>query len=99
MKFPTILYKCPGMHQRPGGTYSYIAAPDEETAKSLMSEGWHGALPDAIKPPKEVKVAPKLDAPPTRDELMTKAKAMGIKFKGNVSNKELLAEITNVLSK
>ena len=99
MKFPTILYKCPGIHQRPGGTYSYIAAPDEETADSLMSEGWHSTLLDAIKPPTKVKEAPKLDAPPTRDELMTKAKAMGLEFKGNVSNKQLLAEITKVLNK
>lgn len=49
MKFPTLVYKCPGAHARKGGTYDYTQVNnDAEMADKLVS-GWFETLPEAIE--------------------------------------------------
>lgn len=110
MQFPTILYKCPGEHQRPGGTYSYRAAIDEESRAALISKGWSDTLPEAIEAakPKPVVIAPVVEEPPpppppddnlppTRAEMEEKAKELGITFDGRTSDAKLSRLIVRAL--
>lgn len=107
MQFPTILYKCPGDHQRPGGSYAYRAACDEDARALLIAEGWCDTLPEAIEAakPKPVVVAPVVveppppddNQPPTRAEMEEKAKELGITFDGRTSDAKLSRLIVRAL--
>lgn len=48
MKFPSLVYRCPGTHQCPGGTFDYLAVRDQAALDAAVKDGWHPALPDAI---------------------------------------------------
>lgn len=50
MKFPTIVYRCPGVHQCPGGTFDYKSANNEGELASLIKTGWFPTLPFAQNP-------------------------------------------------
>lgn len=107
MDYPTILYKCPGDHQRAGGTYAYRAANDEESKDALVAAGWHATLPEAIEAakPKPVEApAPVIEPPPpddnlppTREEMEEKAKELGIQFDGRTSDAKLSRLIVRAL--
>jgi len=47
-EYPTLLYRVPGTHQCPGGTFDYRPARDEEEALCLLDDGWHETLARAI---------------------------------------------------
>ncbi|MDQ0022909.1 hypothetical protein J2X90_000695 [Variovorax paradoxus] len=97
MQFPTLVYKCPGAHQRPGGTYAYQGVQDADEHAAALADGWFATLPEAIDGNSPVIApaapAPAADAPPTRAELEQKAKELGIKFDGRTGDKKLAEAI------
>lgn len=97
MEFPTIVYRCPGDHQRPGGTFSYRPVEDEKQLAEALDAGWRLSLPDAIAPPPMPAPAEPADAAPTRAELEQKAKELGIKFDGRTGDSKLSALIAEKL--
>lgn len=48
IEFPTLVYKTPGTHQCPGGTYAYQSAQDAAQLDGLLEEGWFLSLPEAL---------------------------------------------------
>ena len=98
MEFPTLVYRCPGNHQRPGGTYSYRQVSDDAGLTSALAEGWFATLPEAIIG-KSVATEEEVqdDAPPTREELEAKATELQIKFDGRTSDKALRDRIAAAL--
>ena len=98
MEFPTIVYRVPGKHLRPHGTYDYAGANTQEEFDAKLSEGWYESLPAAIEGKSSEAV---LDdsAPPTREELETKATELGIKFDGRYSDKKIAQMIDEALAK
>ena len=99
MEFPTLVYKDGGPHQRPGGTFDYKRIVNKDQLAAALADGWFLTLVEATKPaaidPSEV--SPDDDAPPTREELETKARELGIKFDGRTSDKALAAKIQSKL--
>jgi hypothetical protein len=98
MEFPTIVYRCPGNYQRPGGTYSYRQVSDYAGLTDALAEGWFATLPEAIigKSSAVDEVADD-DAPPTRAEMESKATELGVKFDGRTSDKALRDRIAAAL--
>jgi len=97
MEFPTLVYKCPGNHQRPGGTFAYKGVEDAVQHEGALADGWFATLPEAIEgkpmPPDE----PTANAAPTRAELEQKAGELSIKFDGRIGDKKLQALIDEKL--
>ena len=91
------MYICPGLHQCPGGTFSYLVASNEDELKKLADLGYKTTLEAAIKGEDEVVDESKdLDddyTPPTREELVQKANELEIKFHKNISDAKLLEKI------
>jgi hypothetical protein len=95
MSFPTIVYKCPGAHQREGGTYDYQGVADEDVLTRALSDGWFITLPEAV----EGKTAEIADpSMPIRQELESKANELGIKFDGRTTDKSLADKIEIALA-
>ena len=95
MNFPTIVYKCPGDHQRTGGTYAYRGVNEQPQLDAALSEGWFLTLPEAIAGKADEAVD---DSAPTREELSIKAMELGIKFDGRTTDKALAEKIDLVLA-
>ena len=98
MNYPTIVYKCPGQHQRPGGTYSYLGIDSEDELKVALSGGWHLTLEEAIEPNKAVRNDDPIESKPTRDEMNQKGAELGLKFDGRTSDKKLLKMIEDAIN-
>ena len=105
--FPTIMYRVPGPHRKPrGGTYAYRGADDQEAFDALLAKGWFPSYDEAVAG-KVAGKAPKTAAPveeaidevsaPTRDELETKAKELGVSFNARTSDKKLAERIAEAL--
>jgi len=86
MKNPTMIYKAPGPHEIHGGHFDYriVDADEEGELEQAMDEGWHLTTTAAKKA-----ADGEDDAPPTRNELVAKAKDMGLSFGPNTSSKKL----------
>lgn len=107
--FPTLVYRCPGTHQRPGGTYEYRPVKDDEQLAAALIDGWFPTLPEAItgKPAELEQKATETQpgaadvvdttapdsAPPTRAELEQKATELGITFGNRIGDAKLAALI------
>lgn len=89
-EFPTILYKCPGEHHCPGGTYSYIQAVSKEDMDEKLKSGYKKTLPEAISGEDLI-----YDGVPTRKEMEIKALELGIEFRSNLSDEKLLSRIND----
>lgn len=91
MKNATMLYKCPGPHDIHGGHFDYtIVDADEEGAiDAAKADGWFETTDDAKAAFDAAKAQAELDAQPTRAELETKAKELGIQFGKKVTDEEL----------
>ena len=101
MDFPTIMYRVPGPHKKPrGGTYAYRGADDQETFDALRAKGWFPSYEEAVIGQCVIKGT---DNPidetsaPTREELETKAKELGISFNARTSDKKLSERISEAL--
>lgn len=93
---PTLLYRCPGPHARPGGTYAYQAVGNEAALASALAAGWFLTLPEAIAGKADSAPEPADDAPPTRAELEQRAAEVGMKVDGRWSDARLAAELAKV---
>lgn len=98
MNFPTLVYRTPGPHHAPKGTYEYRAAKSPEEWEEAKTYGWFLSLPEAIAKKHSADEEPADDAAPTREELEAKASKLSIKFDGRTSDKVLGEKIEYVLS-
>lgn len=105
--FPTILYKTPGPHKKPrGGTYKTTGAADKAEFDALLKKGWFPSYEEAAAGKiagKIIEAAEAFDdavdevSAPTRDELETKAKELGVSFNARTSDKKLAERIAEAL--
>ena len=105
--FPTIMYRVPGPHRKPrGGTYAYRGADDQEAFDALLAKGWFPSYEEAVagkvagktaKAEASVEEAIDDESAPTRDELETKAKELGVSFNARTSDKKLAERIAEAL--
>lgn len=117
MKLPNMMYKCPGTHQCPGGTFDYLPVTSPKEVVEAEAAGWWptielaqqrpidydwGALFEAVgaseselepEPESELEKEVGKFEPPTREELETKAKELGIGFNKNTKDGTLLEKI------
>ena len=102
MEFPSMVYKVPGKHVRPYGTYDFAGVKNAEELQAKLKDGWFSSLSEAIEPKKvkPVSEAVKADdiAPPSRQELEEKATELGIKFDGRFSDKKIAQLIESALT-
>ena len=93
MKNATMLYKAPGPHDIHGGHFDYtIVDADEEGAiEAAKADGWFETTTEAQKAADVAKAQreAELNAPPTRAELETKAKELGVQFAKKTTDEEL----------
>lgn len=97
MKYSNIVYRCPGVHQRPGGTFDFKGVESEADQAELLKAGWFETLPEAIAGKASLKELPPAELPPTRDELEQKAKQLNIKFDKKMSDEVLGKKIADAL--
>ncbi len=105
--FPTILYKTPGPHKKPrGGTYKTTGAADKAEFDALLKKGWFPSYEEAAAGKIAGKIIEAAEAfedavdevsAPTRDELETKAKELGVSFNARTSDKKLAERIAEAL--
>jgi len=105
--FPTILYKTPGPHKKPrGGTYKTTGAADKAEFDELLKKGWFPSYEEAAAGKIAGKIIEAAEAfedavdevsAPTRDELETKAKELGVSFNARTSDKKLAERIAEAL--
>jgi len=106
-EFPALVYKAVGKYVRPNGTYDFTGVVDAEDLAKKLADGWYPSIEAAVeakKPaqkPVEPISSPILDdsAPPTRQELETKAVELGIKVDGRHSDKKIAQLIDEALAK
>ena len=105
--FPTILYKTPGPHKKPrGGTYKTTGAADKAEFDELLKKGWFPSYEEAAAGKAAGKIIEAAEAfedavdevsAPTRDELETKTKELGVSFNARTSDKKLAERIAEAL--
>ena len=105
--FPTIMYRVPGPFKKPrGGTYGTRGAADQEAFDELTAKGWFPSYEEALGGKKAAKIIEVAEAfedaidevsDPTRDELESKAKELGVPFNARTSNKKLLERIATAI--
>jgi hypothetical protein len=103
--FPTIVYRTPGPHTKPRGkTYAYRGAADQEAFDALIAKGWSASYEDAVGESSKVSAKPKVEAVeidevsgPSREELESKAKELGVSFNSRTSDITLSDRITAAL--
>ena len=97
MSYPTLVYKCPGDHQCPRGTFSYKAIENEAELVAAKESGWFLNLMDAVEGKELVVESAEEVEPPTREELEQKAKELDIKFDGRTTDSALARKIESEL--
>lgn len=100
--FPTIVYLTPGPYKKPRGkTYAYRSAADQEAFDALIAKGWSASYEDAVskldKKPKAKAVEIDEVSGPSREELESKAKELGVSFNSRTSDITLSDRITSAL--
>lgn len=103
MNYPRNVYKSPGSHDCQGGSFDFMSVNDKEEHDIAIIDGWHDSIPDALEGKKSAttvnadQVVEDDNAPPTRDEMIAKAKEIGIKVDGRWSDERLMQEIESKL--
>ena len=100
--FPTIVYLTPGPYKKPRGkTYAYRSAADQEAFDALIAKGWSASYEEAVskldKKPKAKAVEIDEVSGPSREELESKAKELGVSFNSRTSDITLSDRITAAL--
>ena len=55
MNFPSLVYRCPGPHQKPGqGTYAYAQVKTQEELDAKLASGWFATFAEAKEAAGEV---------------------------------------------
>lgn len=49
MKFPNLVYRCPGPHHASTGTYDYRAVKNSMELDAAIKDGWSETLPEAVE--------------------------------------------------
>jgi hypothetical protein len=100
MEFPSMVYKVPGKHVRPHGTYDFEGVNNAEELQAKLKDGWFSSLSEAIDSKETIVEAKESDdiAPTTRQELEEKATELGIKFDGRFSDKKIAQLIEDALT-
>lgn len=93
--FPMLVYICPGLHQCPGGTYSFAPANDSKELKALLDAGYSLTMPEAIG--RDAADVSDDNKPATRKELEAKAKELGIGFNWKTKDSVLAKKINEAL--
>ena len=57
MKYPNIVYRCPGDHQCPGGTFDWLSVQNEAGFLAAVEDGWYPTIELAQQTPKDFDVA------------------------------------------
>lgn len=99
MNFPVHVYKSPGNHRfRNGKTYRYMSVANEDELNRAIADGWNTNKEDAVNG-KTAELPDQVidNAPPTREEMETKARQLGVKFDGRTSDRKLLKLIEAAL--
>lgn len=98
-----MVYKVPGKHVRPHGTYDFAGVNNIEEFEAKIKEGWFPSFSEATESKKIELVTKEVKAddiaPPTRLELEEKATELGIKFDGRFSDKKISQLIEETLTK
>lgn len=93
---PTLVYRCPGTCQRPGGTFEWRAAKTQAEFDALISAGFYTSLQGAVDAFAGAKAAPKVTvlvpAVPRKDLEIAAAKA-GVKNPAKLSSSKLTQAI------
>ena len=101
MNYPRNVYKSPGSHSCQGGSFNLMSVSDDEEHEIAIIDGWFDSVTDSIEGKKYAHAASPVavedDAPPTRDEMLAKAKELGIKVDGRWSDERLMSEIEQKL--
>ena len=108
MEFPRFVYLSPGNFRRGKSTYRYVSVNSLEEHDAYLAQGWSTSADLAIEranaptpapapAPVPAPVVPEDNAPPTRAELETKARELGLKFDGRTSDRTLLRRITQAI--
>lgn len=67
MKFPMLMYVCPGPHKLAKGTYDFVAVNNEKEMEHVAKEGFYPTIPEAMEalenPVKMVDKEPGTEAP------------------------------------
>jgi hypothetical protein len=112
MEFPRFVYLSPGNFRRGKNTYRYLSVRSLEEHDAYLAQGWSTSADQAIEranaptpapapasvpTPAPAPAVPEDNAPPTRVELETKAREIGLKFDGRTSDRTLLRRITQAI--
>ena len=106
LEFPAMVVKYPGTKERfQDGVYDWLLVADDAELQAARADGYHIGTDvareayEADEADKRIKAAnAEIDnAPPTRAELETKAKELGIVFDGRTGDKKLAALIADKL--
>jgi hypothetical protein len=108
MEFPRFVYLSPGNFGRGKSTYRYVSVNSLEEHDAYLAQGWstsadlaidraNAPTPAPTPAPAPAPVVPDNNAPPTRAELETKARELGLKFDGRTSDRTLLRRITQAI--
>ena len=98
-EFPALVYKVPGKHVRPYGTYDFEGVNNAEELQAKLKEGWFWSLSEAIESENKEETAKEDDTTPaSRQELEEKATELGIKFDGRFSDKKIAQLIESALT-
>lgn len=87
LEFPRFMCRVGGSWELESGMFTCITVNNAEEMEAAAKDGFH---PDQYTALEAAKLAEQGDdRPPTREELETKAKELGIAFKPATSNKKL----------
>lgn len=104
---PTMLYKDGGVHQRPGGTFSYKKAKDQDEFDSMLADGWVRTMAEVIDPQPQIITAeedePDAEEPDAIDlsilsieDLRALGKKLGVKSAHVMGREKLIAALAEV---
>lgn len=99
-EYPRMIYHANGTYEIHGAMLDYMIVANAGELASALSDGWFLTPEEAMNPPTPVQpetAIPPDDAPPSRAELETKARELGIVFDGRTSDKTLSIKIAAAL--
>jgi hypothetical protein len=112
MEFPRFVYLSPGNFRRGKSSYRYVSVNSLEEHDAYLAQGWSTSAdlaidranaptpapaPAPVPTPAPAPAVPEDNAPPTRTELETKAREIGLRFDGRTSDRTLLRRITQAI--
>lgn len=53
MKYPNLVYKSPGDHQCPGGTFNYLSVASEDDVAKAAKDGYYPTVELAVSKPSD----------------------------------------------